>query len=79
MCGDLLDIGVPYGVVKKSGSNYYFGENKLGLGRENAKATLKADPKLQKEIRSAIEKAILTPESTEVLEEIESDNIAADI
>jgi recombination protein RecA len=65
--GDLLDIGVPYGVIKKSGSNYYFGEDKLGLGRENAKATLKADPKLMKSIRSAIEKAILSPEAVEVV------------
>ncbi|MBI4435665.1 recombinase RecA [Candidatus Uhrbacteria bacterium] len=59
--GDLLDIGVPYGVIKKSGSNYYFGEEKLGLGRENAKATLRENPKLMKDIRSAIEKAILSP------------------
>lgn len=61
VCGDLLDIGVPYGVIKKSGSNYYFGEEKLGLGRENSKATLRENVKLQKEIRSTIEKAILTP------------------
>ncbi len=59
--GDLLDLGVPYGVVKKSGSNYYFGEEKLGLGRENAKLTLRGNPKLMKDIRTAIEKAILTP------------------
>ncbi|MEK7619827.1 MAG: recombinase RecA [Patescibacteria group bacterium] len=73
ICGDLLDLGVPYGVVKKSGSNYYYGELKLGLGRENAKATLKADPKLQKEIRSAIEKAILTPQVEDALESVETE------
>jgi recombination protein RecA len=66
--GDLLDIGVPYNVVKKSGSNYYFGEEKLGLGRENAKATLKANPALQKTIRLAIEQAILAPVVEEVSE-----------
>jgi recombination protein RecA len=68
IAGDLLDLGVPYGVVKKSGSHYYFGEEKLGLGRENAKITLKNNPKLMKQIRSDIEKAIQNPEQTPVVE-----------
>ncbi|KKR04344.1 MAG: recA protein [Candidatus Uhrbacteria bacterium GW2011_GWF2_39_13] len=67
--GDLLDIGVPQEVIKKSGSNYYFKGEKLGLGRENAKATLKANPNLMKEIRSEIEKSILTPKEQKVIEE----------
>src|SRR5476649_353712 len=41
--GDLLDTGVAYGVINKSGNTYTFGEVKLGLGRENAKAGLKAN------------------------------------
>ncbi len=48
--GDLLDTGVLCGIIKKAGNSYSFGEIKLGVGRENAKATLKADPKLIKEI-----------------------------
>lgn len=58
IAGDLLELGVPYEVIRKSGNNYYYGEQKLGLGRETAKATLKADKKLVKEIRGKIEKAI---------------------
>jgi len=49
--GDLLDIGVPMGVLKKSGHSYSYGEEKLGLGREKAKATLKSRPELMKQIR----------------------------
>ncbi|MFH1233978.1 MAG: recombinase RecA [Patescibacteria group bacterium] len=52
--GDLLDAGVVYGVVSKSGNSYGFGEIKLGVGRENAKRFLRADKKLMKEIRKKI-------------------------
>jgi len=52
--GDLLDTGVVYGVVSKSGNSYSFGDIKLGVGRENAKRFLRADKKLMKEIRKKI-------------------------
>src|SRR3990167_8001980 len=52
--GDLLDTGVLYGVVKKSGNSFAFGEMKLGVGRETAKAFLKENPKVGKEIEKAI-------------------------
>jgi recombination protein RecA len=52
--GDLLDTGVEYGVIAKSGNSYAFGEIKLGVGRENAKRFLRADKKLMKEIRKKI-------------------------
>ncbi len=54
IAGDLLDIGVVYGVVGKSGNSYSFGDIKLGVGRENAKRFLRADKKLMKEIRKRI-------------------------
>jgi recombination protein RecA len=58
IAGDLLDVGVPAGVVSKSGNSYSLGEEKLGLGRENAKQYLKEHPKAMKEIRKAIEKKV---------------------
>jgi len=54
LSGDLLDTGVSYGVVKKSGNSYTFGDIKLGVGRENAKRFLRADKKLMKEIRKKV-------------------------
>jgi recombination protein RecA len=54
LSGDLLDIGVEKGVIKKSGNSYVYGEDKLGVGRENAKAYLKANPKLMAAIRKQI-------------------------
>ena len=54
LSGDLLDAGVIYGVVSKSGNSYSYGETKLGVGRENAKRFLRADKKLMREIRKKI-------------------------
>jgi len=54
IAGDLLDSGVVYGVVSKTGNSYSYGDIKLGLGRENAKRFLRADKKLMKEIRKKI-------------------------
>lgn len=56
--GDLLDTGVEYNVVKKSGNSYAFGDIKLGVGRENAKRFLRADKKLMKEIRKKVLSAV---------------------
>lgn len=56
--GDLIDLGTQMEVVKKSGSNYYYKEEKLGLGRENAKLFLKEHPELAKHMRADIQKAI---------------------
>ncbi len=52
--GDILDTGVKYEVIAKKGNSYSFGEIKLGLGREAAKAALKKDAKLMKEITEKI-------------------------
>lgn len=49
--GDLLDTGTELGIVKKNGNSYSYGAEKLGVGRENAKNTLRERPDLLKEIR----------------------------
>jgi recombination protein RecA len=54
VAGDLVDLGVERGVIKKNGNTYSFGEVKLGTGRETAKKMIKDDKKLTAEIRKAI-------------------------
>ncbi|MDD5252180.1 MAG: recombinase RecA [Patescibacteria group bacterium] len=54
VAGDLVDLGTELGVIAKTGNSYAYGDVKLGVGRENAKATLKADPNLLKSVREAI-------------------------
>jgi recombination protein RecA len=39
--GDMLDVGVAENVIEKSGNTYLFGEEKFGVGRENAKDYLR--------------------------------------
>jgi recombination protein RecA len=52
---DILDLGVEHGVIERRGNSYAYGEEKLGLGRETAKAALKAKPQLMAKIRKDIE------------------------
>ena len=52
--GELIDLGVKAGVVEKSGAWFSYDSQRLGQGRENGKAFLKANP----EIANRIEKAI---------------------
>ncbi|PKM91695.1 recombinase RecA [Candidatus Falkowbacteria bacterium HGW-Falkowbacteria-1] len=54
LSGDLLDLGVEYGVIKKSGNSYSFGAHKMGVGRESAKGYIKSQEKLMKELRVKI-------------------------
>ncbi len=54
LSGDLLDLGVANKVVAKAGNSYSYGDIKLGVGRENAKAFLRSDKKLMGEIRKKI-------------------------
>jgi recombination protein RecA len=52
--GDLLDLGVVYEVVKKSGAWYMYKEDQLGQGRENAKAFLLEHADISSKIENVI-------------------------
>lgn len=52
--GNLLDVGVEFDIVKKSGSWYEYEGEKLGQGRENSKETLRENEKIAKEIEKKI-------------------------
>src|SRR6516162_4510971 len=55
--GDILDLGLEDKLLQKSGSNIYYGDMKLGNGRENAKQYLRDNPALADEIsRKVLEK-----------------------
>ncbi len=56
--GDVLDTGVTYGVIKKSGNSYSYKEEKLGVGRENAKTYLKSRPDFIAAIRADVVEAV---------------------
>src|ERR1700759_2919628 len=52
--GEILDLGVKAGIVEKSGSWFSYDSQRLGQGRENAKAFLKANPDMTAKIETAI-------------------------
>jgi recombination protein RecA len=52
--GELIDLGVKASVVEKSGAWFSFDSIRLGQGRENAKAYLKANPEMADRIERAI-------------------------
>ncbi|MFZ1079753.1 MAG: recombinase RecA [Methylovirgula sp.] len=52
--GELIDLGVKAGVVEKSGAWFSYDSQRLGQGRENAKAYLKSNPEAATRIEQAI-------------------------
>ena len=56
--GELVDLGVKYNIVQKSGAWFSYGEMRLGQGRDNSKLTLKSNPELADEIEAKIRQAV---------------------
>ncbi|MBO7609503.1 MAG: recombinase RecA [Muribaculaceae bacterium] len=56
--GELIDLGVDYGIVKKSGSWFSYGDTKLAQGRDASKQLLNDNPELADEIEARIMAAI---------------------
>lgn len=52
--GETVDIGVNLDVLKKSGAWFYYGDMRLGQGRENVKTYLQQNPELMAEIEEKI-------------------------
>jgi recombination protein RecA len=52
--GEIIDLGVKAGIVEKSGAWFSYDSQRIGQGRENAKAFLKANPDITAKIEAAI-------------------------
>ncbi len=52
--GEIIDLGVEHGVIKKSGSWFSYGDTKLGQGRDTVKKILKDNPDLVEELETKI-------------------------
>ena len=66
--GDILEIGVEQGVVKKSGAFYSYGETKLGQGRENSKDFLIQHPEIAESIEGRLRSPVDEPTESAELE-----------
>ena len=56
--GEVVDLGVNFGILEKSGSWYSYGGSKLGQGKEATKAVLRDNPELQEEVTAKIYEAM---------------------
>jgi recombination protein RecA len=56
--GEIIDIGVDYEIVKKSGSWFSYQDTKLGQGRDSVKSLLNDNPELMEELEEKIKEAI---------------------
>ena len=59
--GNLIDLGVTNGLVKKAGAFFTYDETKLGQGRENAKDYLRQHPEIALQLESEIRAAAAIP------------------
>jgi recombination protein RecA len=56
--GEVIDLGVDHGIIKKSGSWYSYGDTKLGQGRDAVKSLLADNPELAEELEKLVRTAL---------------------
>ena len=56
--GEIIDLGVEFNIIKKSGSWFSYGESKIGQGRDAVRQILVDNPELAEEIEAKIREAI---------------------
>jgi RecA protein len=57
--GEILDLGVQFEIIKKSGSWFSYNDTKLAQGRDGAKKVIKDNPELAEELEGLIKQAII--------------------
>ena len=67
--GEVIDLGVDQGIIKKSGSWFSYGDTKLGQGRDAVKNLLADNPELMEELEAKIKEAIQPKPAAEALPE----------
>nr|WP_321486741.1 recombinase RecA [uncultured Draconibacterium sp.] len=63
--GEIIDLGVQFNIIKKSGSWFSYGETKLGQGRETVRSLVIDNPELAQELETKIVEAITGTTTTE--------------
>ena len=56
--GEIIDLGVDYDIIKKSGSWFSYGDTKLGQGRDAVKQIIKDNPELYDELKQKVTEAL---------------------
>jgi recombination protein RecA len=56
--GEIIDLGVDYNIIKKSGSWFSYGDTRLGQGRDAVKQLLLDNPELAEELEAKIKETV---------------------
>ena len=64
--GEIVDLGVEYGIIKKAGSWFSYMDSRIGQGRDAVKAMLRDNPELCDEIADKISKALSSMPASEI-------------
>ena len=70
--GEIIDLGVDLGIIKKSGSWFSYGETRLGQGRDAVKNLLEDNPELMEELETGIKAALNAEVAAETVEQAEA-------
>lgn len=73
--GELIDMGVEYDMVNKAGSWYSYNDERIGQGKENARAYLLENPEMANEIDQRLRTQLL-PSLDELNQDVEDDQAA---
>src|SRR5579859_3421139 len=69
--GELIELGVLYKIIEKSGAWYSYGKDRIGQGKDNTREFLKEHPEIAKEIENKIRAHVAEKPLSPVLEAIE--------
>lgn len=73
--GELIDLGIEHGLLKKAGTWYSYGDTRIGQGKENARQYLKSHSEMADEINQALRtKLLVKPITDETTEEQAADH-----
>ncbi|MEO8006052.1 MAG: recombinase RecA [Betaproteobacteria bacterium] len=67
--GELIELGVLYKMIEKSGAWYSYGKDRIGQGKDNTREYLKEHPEMAKEIENRIRAHVAEKPLAQVLEE----------
>ena len=67
--GEIIDAGVELGIIKKSGAWFYYGESRLGQGRDNVKKLFEENKEIAEEIENLIIKEMESGEAAQIVPE----------
>lgn len=56
--GEIIDMGVDLGILKKSGSWFSYGDRKIGQGRDAVKELLQSDPEFMNEVETKVREVL---------------------